>query len=48
MVLLGVLFYHLTLETQHLLLKRWPPIKARMKNILSLIREEEEYINSRR
>jgi hypothetical protein len=43
-----VIFYHLTLEMQQLLLKRWPPIKARMKNVLSLAKEEEECINSRR
>jgi hypothetical protein len=48
MLLLEVLFCHLTSEMQHLLLRRWPPIKARMKNILSLTREEEECINSRR
>jgi hypothetical protein len=48
MLLLEVLFFHLTLEMQQLLLRRWPPIKARMKNVLSLTREEEECINSRR
>jgi hypothetical protein len=47
MLLLEVLFYHLTSEMQQLLLRRWPPIKARMKNVLNLAREEE-CINSRR
>jgi hypothetical protein len=41
-------FFHLTSEMQYLLLRRWPLIKVRMKNVLSLIREEEECINSRR
>jgi hypothetical protein len=48
MLLLEVLSCHLTSEMQQLLLKRWPPIRAEMKNILSLTREEEECINSRR
>jgi hypothetical protein len=48
MLLLEVLFCHLTLEMQQLFLRRWPPIKAEMKNILSLTREEEECINSGR
>jgi hypothetical protein len=48
MLLLEVLFCHLTSEMQQLLLRRWPPIKAGMKNILSLAREEEECINSKR
>jgi hypothetical protein len=42
MLLLEVLFFHLTSEMQQLLLRRWPPIKARMKNVLSLVREEED------
>jgi hypothetical protein len=33
MLLLEVLFYHLTSEMQQLLLRRWPPIKARIKNV---------------
>jgi hypothetical protein len=48
MLLLEVLFYHLTSEMQQLLLRRWPPIKAGMKNVLNLIRGEEGFINSRR
>jgi hypothetical protein len=41
-------FLSLNLRMQQLLLRRWPPIKAGMKNVLSLVREEEECINSRR
>jgi hypothetical protein len=48
MLLLEVLSYHLTSEMQQLLSRRWPLIKAGMKNILSLASEEEECINLKR
>jgi hypothetical protein len=32
---------------QHHLLRRWLPIRARMKNVFNLVREEEVCINSK-
>jgi hypothetical protein len=48
MLLLEVLSYHSPLDMQQLLLRKWPPTKAGMKNVLNHVREVEVYINLRR
>jgi hypothetical protein len=48
MLLLEVLSCHSTSQMQLHLWRRWLPIRAGIKNVFNLIREEEVCINSRR
>jgi hypothetical protein len=48
MLLLEVHSFHSTSQMQHHLLRRWLPIRAGMKNVFNLAREEEVCINSKR